>query len=170
MRNLSGNSGLRISAKSEMTPFWAPWFEQNLTLDVRSCWCEVRGRGSREFQVCVAPCSGPLSLLFVVLRASPATPGVSAHPWPRTVAGSGSEIIRRQVSTERRSGVFARLNTCCLSGNLHLSWINEWLRFSSLSSLPLWMIFLSVHLCSIIYCGLKLPQYSDHFKYRLQLK
>lgn len=34
----------------------------------------------------VAPHSVPLSPLFVVLRASPSTPGVSAHLRPRIVA------------------------------------------------------------------------------------
>lgn len=34
----------------------------------------------------VLPRSVPLSLLFVVLRASPSTPGVSAHLRPRIVA------------------------------------------------------------------------------------
>lgn len=34
----------------------------------------------------VAPRSVPLSLLFVVLRASPSTPGLSAHLRPRFVA------------------------------------------------------------------------------------
>lgn len=52
---------------------------------LKSCQCGTVGRGA-GLQVRVASRSVPLSLLFVVLRASPSTPGVSAHLRPRIVA------------------------------------------------------------------------------------
>lgn len=108
---------------------------------------------------------GPLSLLLGVLIASPASLGVSAHPWPRLLQGERSEIIRKWMRTERKGGVFTHLNACCWSGNRHLSWI-KWTAAFQLSFLPPRLNDLS--LCSLVFnyllCVKKLPQYFWSFQ------
>lgn len=59
---------------------------KNHGLGLKSCQCGMAGQ-SGGLQVCAAPRTrAPLSLFFVVLRASPSIPGVSAHLRPLIVA------------------------------------------------------------------------------------
>lgn len=60
---------------------------------------------SAGLQVHVAPRSVPLSLLFVVLRASPSTPGVSAHLRPCIVALRGELDVSQAGEHGGRSNV-----------------------------------------------------------------
>lgn len=63
----------------------------------------------------VAPRSVPLSPLFVVLRASPSTPGVSAHLRPRIVA------LREELDHSKAGEHGGKEQcVCCLWGKFHL--------------------------------------------------
>lgn len=65
----------------------------------------------------VAPHSVPLSLLFVVLRASPSTPGVSAHLRPRIVAFR-EELDHSEAGEHGGKRSSSCLCEClCLQGN-----------------------------------------------------
>lgn len=72
----------------------------------------------------VAPRAVPLSPLFVVLRASPSTPGVSAHLRPRIVAlreeldhSKAGECGGKELCVCVCVCVGARV--CCLWGKFH---------------------------------------------------
>lgn len=75
---------------------------------------------SGGLQVRVAPHSVPLSLLFVVLRASPSTPGVRAHLRPRIVA-SRDERDHSQAGEHggKEVCVCTCVSVCCLRGKFH---------------------------------------------------
>lgn len=102
----------------------------------------------------VAPRSVPLSQLFVVLRASPSTPGVSAHLRPCIVAlrkeldhskagehGGKEQCVRALFVGE--VPLEAKLANACVSAYIHLV-------LPSLNYLPL--CDSSIYVSSIIYC------------------
>lgn len=78
-------------------------------------------RQSGGLQVRVLPRSVPLSLLFVVLRASPSTPGVSAHLRPRIVA-LREELNHSQAGEhgEKQRCVCASVCECVVCGGSSL--------------------------------------------------
>lgn len=113
----------------------------------------------------VASRSVPLSLLFVVLRASPSTPGVSAHLRPRIVA-LREELDHSQAGERGGKEQCVCVSVCvCLWGKFHLK---HNLKNACVSAFIHFFICpplcgVSTHFYSVVYClsssVLRLPQY-----------